>query len=329
MIQSILVLLLNIDLKYERNLTIMKLKIAAVGSSPLIAEEILNATKFIIGDEIDIKTYSTYEIQDDTVADIYICAKSQLNSLKKVIPANKIVLLELIPTSKFFIAVARIPQGETIYIFNNQLEYTTTLADYCQKLGINGVQFLPIAYEEMPKEEVFARLQEANYIIGVDKFVGNKVLKSSKYASYLLDDVTIIEGTRVASVHSACALLQCIATNFHKCIENSVSVITANLKHTPADSEQEISRIHDEVTELVFYSNKAMDIIQNAVIKSVVNHISPDIAVFDATAEECPTKQIAFNTQHTTNHPICDSLESITNLNNTLLLIAKKLAKLN
>ena len=307
----------------------MKLKIAAVGSSPLIAGEILDATKFIIGDEIDIKTYSTYEIQNDTIADIYICAKSQLKSLKKVIPANKLVLLELIPTSKFFISVARIPQGENIYLFNNQLEYTTTLGDYCEKLGINGVQFLPIAYEEMPKEEVFSRLKEAKYIIGVDKFVGNEVLRSSKYASYLRNDVNITEGTRVASIHSACALLQCIATNFHKCIENSVSNITAKLKNTPAHSEQEINKIHNEVTELVLYSNKAMDIIQNAVIKSVVNHISPDIAVFDNKAEECLNKQNSFNTQHTTNHPICDSLASITNLNETLLLIAKKLAKLN
>ncbi len=303
----------------------MNLKIAAVGSSPLIAGEILDATKFIIGDEINIKTYSTYEIQDDTVADIYICAKSQLNSLKKVISSNKIVLLELIPTSKFFIAVARIPQGETIYIFNNQLEYTTTLGNYCENLGINGVHFLPIAYEEMPNEEVFARLKEAHYIIGVDKFVGNKVLKSAKYAPYLRDDVNIIEGTRVASVHSACALLQCLATNFHRSIENSVSAITTKLKNPPTHSKQEIDRIHNEVTKLVFYSNKVMDIIQNAVIKSVVNHISPDIAIFDKTAEEYPT----FNTQHTTNHPICNSLESITNLNNTLLLIAKKLAKLN
>ncbi|MBP2633478.1 MAG: hypothetical protein H6Q70_4106 [Firmicutes bacterium] len=309
----------------------MNLKIAAVGSSPLIAGEILDATKFIIGDEaeIDIRTYSTYEIQDDTVADIYICAKSQLKSLKKVIPTDKIVLLELIPTSKFFISVARIPQGENIYIFNNQLEYTTTLGDYCEKLGINGVHFLPIAYEEMPNEEVFARLKEAKYIIGVDKFVGNKVLKSSKYASYLRDDVNIIEGTRVASVHSACALLHCIATNFHKCIENGVSDITVKLRNTPTNSEQEISRIDNEVTDLVFYSNKAMDIIQNAVIKSVVNHISPDIAIFDTTAAEYLNKQISFNTQHTTNHPICDSLDSITNLNDTLLLIAKKLAKLN
>lgn len=328
-IQLILTLLINIDLNYERNLTIMKLKIAAVGSSPLIAGEILDATKFIIGNEIDIKTYSTYEIQDDTVADIYICAKSQLKSLRKVIPASKIVLLELIPTSKFFISVARVPQGETIYIFNNQLEYTTTLADYCEKLGINGVHFLPIAYAEMPEEEVFTRLKGAKYIIGVDKFVGNNVLKSSKYASYLRADVTIIAGTRVASVHSACALLQCIATNFHQCIEYSVAELTTKLKNTPTDSEKEINSIHHEVTELVFYSNKAMDIIQNAVIKSVVNHISPDIAVFDTTADERLNKQNSFNTQHTTNHPICDSLDSITNLNATLLLISKKLAKLN
>ncbi|WP_110955581.1 hypothetical protein [Anaerosinus massiliensis] len=306
----------------------MKLKIAAVGSSPLIAGEILDATKFIVGDEIDIKTYSTYEIQNDTVADIYICAQTQLKSLKKIIPDTKIVLLDLIPTAKFFIAVARIPRGETIYLFNNQLEYTTILAEYCEKLGITEVNFLPIAYEEMPKEEVIARLKEAKYIIGVDKFVGNDVLQAPKYVSYLRPDLTIIPGTRVASVHSACALLQCIATNFHKCIDQGVADIAAKLKLTPTHSEKELGELHQEVDELALYSTKAIDVIQNAVIKSVVNHVSPDVAILDTSTEDSSKRPILFNSQHTTNHPICDSLESITELNHTLLTIAKKLAKL-
>lgn len=303
----------------------IKLKIAAVGSSPLIAEEILHAAKCIIGADIDITIYSTDEIPKNIYADLYICAITQLKPLQKVIPREKIILLDLMPPAKFFIAVARIPEGETIYIFNNQLEYTRILSDYCQKLGISGVKFLPIAYEEMAQEEIITRLRKARYIIGVDKFI-DTILKSTRYAGYLRSDVQIIPATRVASVHSACALIQCIATQFHANITDQAALLTEKLQHTPAADRAALASLHNEAIALRQTSNEAVSAVQNAVVKSVVNHISPDAR--SHTAQEPTEKYASADKQYTIIRLIHDALHSITNLKATLSLIAEKLAAL-
>lgn len=299
----------------------MKLKVAVVASGLLIAGEIMHIIKSIISENIEVQTYLTYEIEDDSAADIYVCAQTQLKPLSQVVPREKIVLLDLMPNSKFFIAVARIPQNETIYIFNNYLEYATILSNYCKNIGITGVKFAPIAYREMPRQEILARLQKARYIIGVDRFVGEGGLLSPDYRPYLRDDVTIIPATRAASVHSACMLIQCIAAKFHRHIADTVEKIKADLQSKSSPSGTEPQKIRRKVHELVVASNKAMNIIQNAVTKSVLDNISPDITFFD-TCNNC------LDAEKLANQPIYDSLEAITASNGTLHLIAEKLAKL-
>ncbi|MEN6567602.1 MAG: hypothetical protein ABFC57_15055 [Veillonellales bacterium] len=299
----------------------MNLKIAVVASGPLIAGEIMHIIKSIVSENIDVQTYLTYEIKDDSLADIYVCAQTQLQSLAAAVPRKKIVLLDLMPNSKFFISVARIPQNETIYIFNNHLEYALILGNYCKNIGITGVEFVPIAYRDMPQEEIQARLKQAKYIIGVDRFVGEGGLLSPNYRAYLRKDVTIIPATRAASIHSACVLIQCIAAKFYHHIDTTVKKIATDLQSKSVASEAELETIRLEVNELAVSSNNAMDTIQNAVTKSVLNNISSDITIFDTCNNRLDIQQLAGET-------IYGSLEAIMASNNTLHLIVDKLTKL-
>ncbi|AIF50264.1 hypothetical protein [Pelosinus sp. UFO1] len=299
----------------------MKLNIAVVASGPLIAGEIAGIIQSMLSENIDIQTYLTCEIEDSSIADIYICAQTQLKSLSQVVPKEKIVLLDLMPNSKFFIAVARIPKNETVYIFNNHLEYATILGNYCKNLGITCVEFVPIAYREMPQEEISARLQKAKYIIGVDRFVGEGGLLSPAYRPYLRKDVTIIPATRAASVHSACVLIQYIATKFYRHIADNIEKIKSDLQSNVSPAEADLKKIRLEVNDLVVSSNKALDIIQNAVTKSVLNNISSDVIIFDTHSNRLDIDRLA-------NQPICDILEMIAGSNRTLHLIAEKLTKL-
>jgi hypothetical protein len=299
----------------------MNLKVAVVASGPLIAGEIMHIIKSMISDDIDVRTYLTSEIGDDSVADIYVCAQTQVKPLSRVVPKEKIVLLDLLPNSKFFILVARIPQNETIYIFNNYLEYAIILGNYCQNIGITGVKFVPIAYREMPRKEILTRLQKAKYIIGVDRFVGEGGLLSPDYRPYLRKDVTIIPATRAASIHSACILIQCLAAKFHQHIADTVKKIKADLQSKSSPSGTELEEIRLKVSDLVIASNKAMDIIQNAVTKSVLNNISADLTFFDTCHNRLDREQLS-------RQPLYTSLEAIAASNNTLHLIADKLAKL-
>lgn len=293
----------------------LHLKLAAVGSSLLIAEEIADAVYSILGKDIAIDIHCIDEIGPEATADLYICATSQLKKLQTLLPSEKIVLLELIPTAKFFIAVARIPQGETIGIFNNYLNYAQILGEYCEKLGIGNVQFTPIAYKEMTESEITAQLSSIRYIIGVDKFIDAVLRKHPAYVNALREDVKILAATRVPSVPCACALLHRIAMQQHRYIARQMERICTAF----ASKTQSNHLLAQKADALLEYSSAAAELIQHAVIKSVVNHIAPPPSALAQDAQPtCATPPTEINT----------ALQSITHLNERLALLAEKLGKI-
>lgn len=302
----------------------MNMNIAAVGSSPLIANEIRSAAQFIVGNKLPIATYSTYEIQADTLADLYICAQTQFKTLQKFIPENKIFVLDLTPTSKFFIEVSRIPSGETVYIFNNQLEYTTILSSYCESLGIENLIFVPIAFDEMPHDEIIKRLQSAKYIIGVDKFVGKNILLSDRYKSYLRPDIHIIAGTRIASVRSACGLLHGIAAHFHQWIDAEYNALQLHAKIKL--SAEQIATLRQNSAELTTIATEAVEIIQTAAVQSVVSQISTDNLPISWRNDSLDN--VILPSRQTPMQAVEQTLAVVKDLNHTLHILTKKLQKI-
>lgn len=294
----------------------INLKIAAVGSSPQIAGEIAAAIHFILGENIEIDVFSINELETASRHDIYVCATTQLKKLQALLPKEKIVLLELIPTAKFFISVARIPEGETIHIFNNYFAYAYILGNYCESLGISNVKFIPIAYCEMLEEDILSALQQAHYIIGVDKFIYDVLCTSPKYMAVLSKNVQLIAATRVASIQSACTLLRCIATKLHY----NIAAHVKNLRSALENATTPTTIITKSVNDLLLYSAHAIETIQTAIVKSATNHIEPDI----------PKSLIDDNQTNIASSPlqlpnINASLTAILQLNDQLALIAKKL----
>ena len=110
-------------------------------------------------------------------------------------------------------------------MFNNLLPYTKRLAQECRDLGIDGLCFVPVAYEEMEEAQVRQRLRKARYIIGVDRFVGPSVLQSPKYARELRKEVKIIAGKRTASVSTACRLVDAIVAHGYEAICRDVAIL--------------------------------------------------------------------------------------------------------
>ena len=149
----------------------MNVKIAAVGSSSLIAEEIHDIARALLSERIPVIPCRTEEIVDDRFADLYLCARTQYDHLVRIIPKERLFLMELQPDSTFFFAISRIPAGSDVYIFNNHIAYPKELAAYCRTLGMDQVNYIPLAFEELPKEELLRILSNAPYIIGVDRFV--------------------------------------------------------------------------------------------------------------------------------------------------------------
>ena len=187
-----------------------KLKIVAVGSSPIIANEIKNIAQSFLGTVIPIICTTTDQIHTSVENAFYICAVTQQEKLSAVIPTEQLFVFDLHPTTKFFLDIAKIPANSSVLVFNNLLPYTKLLASECQALGICSLDFTFLAYEENSPEAAISALQQAQYIIGVDCLIEN-VLKKAPFVAALRKDAIIIGGQRTASIASAGNLLAAIA----------------------------------------------------------------------------------------------------------------------
>lgn len=232
----------------------MNVKIAAVGSSSLIAEEIHDIARALLSERIPVIPCRTEEIVDDRSADLYLCARTQYDHLSRIIPKERLFLMELQPDSTFFFALSRIPAGSDVYIFNNHIAYPKELAAYCRTLGMDQVNYIPLAFEELPKEELLRILSNAPYIIGVDRFVS--LLKQPPYAAVLRPNVRIIAGKRTASLRSAFAVLRSIAG----ILLNDLRARWRTEAHSP-------TQLH----EIAIDVDNAIDILQAGTIRTVVS----------------------------------------------------------
>lgn len=307
------------------------MRIVAAGSNQLLAEEMLEATKLILGSDVNIQAVLTSKIAGSSSGDLFICGPTQINALMQAVPVEKIIVLNLKPISQFFVQIARIPAGEDVYIFNNKLEYTKVLADYCSNLGVSGINFIPLAYEEMPEQEVCGKLRQANFIIGVDKLVGPSVLLSSRYRDCVKPGAVIVGAKRVASIQSACALIQWVAVHFQKDISERVAKITDDLQSTVEEAgvgeyEKDFAVISGELAQLVNESARSTEAIRKAVIQSVVSQIAPGLAMPDERQMAQPSEANG-EAGHTVTQ-IFKTLKDISSLSDELLGVTKKLGQI-
>lgn len=233
----------------------MNIRIAAVGSSYLIAEEIQDIARTLFSKRIPIITFRTEEITNDQSADIYLCARTQYEQLSLIIPKERLFLMELQPDSTFFFAISRIPHGSDVYIFNNYSAYPKALAEYCRTLGMEQVNYIPLAFEEYSKCDLYETLSKAHYIIGVDRFVN--LLKNPPYHKALHPEVKIIAGKRTASLHSAFAVLRSLGR-----------LLLNNLR---AQWQQQKKLSDEQLRMVAVDTDNAIDILQTGAIRTVVS----------------------------------------------------------
>lgn len=242
----------------------MKLAFAAVGSNVLVAEEIKRAVKSIFYKDINIEAYTLENLTAEMDADLYICATTQMERLCTLVSPEKVVCLELMPSSKFFLSVGRIPSGERVYVWNNHLRYTQIIEKYCQSLGIRDIVFEPLPYDDLSVEVVLEKLKKAKYLIGVDCFIDGDLLGNEQYAQCLPEEVVLIKAQRVAAIHSASLLLWTIAGLMKQ-------TIAAKRCQLEADGV-------GEADQLLFYAEQAVELIRDSINKAVCNQISPEAA---------------------------------------------------
>lgn len=205
----------------ERGRIHMTTRIIAAGSNELNAAEVLHVVRRIVGGSVYIRSMVSANITGHEDTDLYVCALTQRGKMLSLIPPESLVVLDLRPTAEFFIALSHIPAGERVYIFNSNDRFAKLMVKMCRDYHINDIHFEIIAYEDMPAKQVIQKLRQARYIIGVGHLVDKEVLLSPQYSSYLRDDVTIIGCVRMATMVSACELIERMASIEGDCLNNT------------------------------------------------------------------------------------------------------------
>jgi hypothetical protein len=204
------------------------IKAITVGSSQTVADELLTVVNEVFAKNISVKSISIDKLSSQLEADLYIALPTRIEQTAQKVPREKIVSLELVPNSKFFVRMARIPAHEEVIIFNNNFAQGNKIKEYCLEQGIDHIKFNIIPFAEISKEEVVTALKTAKYIAGANTIVGNKG-ELSKYKNYLRADVVIIPAYRVPTFDSTKEIMEYITLYNYRKISRQVSNVCNNL----------------------------------------------------------------------------------------------------
>lgn len=225
-------------------MSMKKLKIKAVGSSMFIAEEIKGICQSLLGETLEIECAASGCVTSFSDNEFYVCANTQKGLLERYIPQEQLFDMELKPTTAFFVDLAGIPENEAVCVFNNLSPYINVLIAEFAEISPHKLNFIPVPYEEMDKVTARELLGKARYIIGVDCFMGERVLLSDEYRTALLPETKLIAGHRTASLNSSYRLLRGIAAYYLEWGRRSIST-------GKESSLQEISSTLEAVIELI------------------------------------------------------------------------------
>lgn len=249
----------------------MALKLLVVGSNESTIRELEKVVSHAVGAMVEIEqaTFAEYATRS---ADMVVCFSSREKEFKDKLGENKVIGLEMLAPTVFFVKVARIPAGETVVIFNNSKGGADTLLKSLIQNEIEHVQYDIVAYEEMAAEIVCQKLSAANYIIGPDAYVARGKILFTKYASNLKTGVTVIDSppreataasisqmtTKIITMAQSHSTNQLLLKNAQR-ISDSITHIAATVEQLNA-SQQELSATMQDVAKL---SNQAATDVSN------------------------------------------------------------------
>jgi len=205
------------------------IRICAVGGTLELAEEFAQAATHIVGSQMTVLRVTAQTIADPAMADLFFAWSTRVDEVARKVPRDKVIEFELVPTVNFFVAVAKIPAGETVYVFHNNVRGCGTFIDYCSGAGINHVQYECIAYDEQNAQTVADRVAEARYIIGATSNVGTDSVLRRQYRRYMTEDQTIIAVERIPTLATAARMMSWITSFKHQRLAKQVFGVVQEL----------------------------------------------------------------------------------------------------
>ena len=183
----------------------MSIRIAVIGANPPNVAEIKNVVTTSLAGELEIITATVdhYRHLADLELSMVVCLVNRQEEMEAVFGSERVVSLEFVPPTEYFLTLCRIPAKTHVVIFNNSAAGTYVLMRHLQNYELMHLNYEVIAYDEMPPEEVGARLRNARVITGGISYVGKGSALFERFGQYLSPDTQVIASPlRIATSNS-------------------------------------------------------------------------------------------------------------------------------
>lgn len=223
-------------------------------------------------------TLANYQNFNANNFDLIVCFANRYDEMFKKYGKEKVISVEFVPPTDFFVAVSRIPSGEEIIIFNNSVSGANVMLKFLKFYKLEHVSYKVVPFDECSESETKEALSQAKYIIGTDGYVSAGKTLYTKYNHYLRPDVTVIPSPpRTATAESVSGLAQVVtAINNDKALQEA-----RDISKKLAEQTKEISLITQSASKSIEDTANTIVVVNTKLASEVKN-----VQVTNAMAQE-------------------------------------------
>lgn len=224
-------------------------------------------------------TLATYQNFDASRFDLVVCFANRYDEMVKKYGKEKVVSVEFVPPTDFFVAVSRIPSGEDIVIFNNSSSGANVMLKFLKFYKLEHVTYKVLPFDECSENETKEVLSNAKYIIGTDGYVSSGKTLYTKYSNSLRPDVTVIPSPpRTATAESVSGLAQVVtAINNDKALQGARDIskkLAEQTKEISLITQSASKSIEDTANTIVVVNGKLAAEVKNV---QVTNEMAQEL----------------------------------------------------
>ena len=223
-------------------------------------------------------TLANYQNFNPNHFDLIVCFANRYDEMVKKYGKEKVISVEFVPPTDFFVAVSRIPSGEEIIIFNNSASGANVMLKFLKFYKLDHVSYKIVPFDECSESETKEALSQAKYIIGTDGFVSSGKALYTKYNNSLRPDVVVIPSPpRTATAESVSGLAQVVtAINNDKALQEA-----RDISKKLAEQTKEISLITQSASQSIEDTANTIVVVNGKLAAEVKN-----VQVTNAMAQE-------------------------------------------
>ena len=259
----------------------MSVNLLLIGANEATTQELVSLVDATLSTAATYQkaTLSNYQNFDVSNFDLVVCFENRYDEMVKKYGKEKVVAVEFVPPTDFFVSVSRISSGENVIIFNNSTSGANVLLKFLKFYNLNHVSYKIIPFDECSEAETKDALSEAKYIIGTDGYVSSGKALYTKYSHYLRPDVTVIPSPpRTATAESVSGLAQVVtAINNDKALQEArdISKKLATLtKEISAITQTASQSIENTANTIVVVNGKLASEVKNV---QVTNNMAQEL----------------------------------------------------